>query len=77
MAYTQPVAGQCTDCGVDLYYSDDTFHPWSASTILEVTKHDDGSPHRLQRDKADAAWDEFFRQTGQHPRHDVTTRRGE
>lgn len=77
MTYTMPVVGQCTDCGVDLYYSDDTFYPWSSSVTLEATKHDDGSPHRMKNVLADAAWEEFYRQTGQQPRHDVTTRRGE
>lgn len=71
MEYTQPVVGQCTDCGVDLHYSDDTFNPWTASTVLETTKHDDGTPHRLAITQSEAAWAEFYRQTGQPPRHDV------
>ncbi len=74
MEYTKPVVGQCTDCGTDLRYEDTQFWPWSdATTGSHVCPRDNDTHacHRLKTTVAEAAWAEFYRQTGQPPRHDV------
>lgn len=72
MEYSKPVVGQCTDCGTDLHYEDAEFYPWSDSTGSTLCSRDDQrSPHRLNTSAAEVAWAEFYRQTGQPPRHDV------